>query len=368
MTRARILLLILVLIVVLSLLITTALSKDPSDSLKLQEPSTQPVTTATADETPWSEPFSLFGVTRGASTALVSFTLGGRLEKRPLEIGDPVTKSAVIAQIDTKPFQNKLKAIRGSLDEVEENIRQLERDVKRSQNLFEQGAATREEVEKTGSAKDALISRQEALKAEELELRRMLDEAQLRAPINGAVTEVFLEPGEFAAPGQPIYAISGKDLIEVELEVPESVIANLKPGTQVTIDFPHLNQTDLPGSVSSVGESTLGPGRLFPVLINITPFEGLLPGMTATVHIQRELHTGISVPIEALFNPGGQESWIYKIVQNKAFKTSVSVERLRDDRVLITGDVQHGDQIITGGHFALAHGDPVIVTAGETAQ
>ena len=95
------------------------------------------------------------GVTRAARRARLSFSLGGRITARPVEVGDRVAEGAILARLDDLELRNAVAAARGSLAELQARRAQAERDLERAERLLEAKAATSEEVEKTQAGLDA---------------------------------------------------------------------------------------------------------------------------------------------------------------------------------------------------------------------
>ena len=156
---------------------------------------------------------------------------------------------------------------RASLAELAARRAQSERDHARAEQLVAAKAATREELEQTAAAVDAIEAAEEAAGARLTEAKRRLDETNLKAPFDGTVTDVHFEPGEYARAGTPVVTLSGDGEVEVEIEVPEAVIPHIEAGDEVDLSLPIPRASDvIAGTVKSVGRTAAGPGRLFPVV------------------------------------------------------------------------------------------------------
>lgn len=327
------------------------------------------VRVAVADRVEALEELRFSGVTRGVESARAAFTLPGRVETRPVDIGTVVNPGNVLATLDAREYRNGLAQARAALAEAEARLGQAQRDIERSRTLEARGAATREETEKVAAGLDAVEAGRNAAQARVDELERLIDEAVLRAPIRGTVTAVFREPGEYTAPGQPIAALSGQDNLEVEIELPEAFVAGLKAGQEVVVELPLAERAPVRGRITSLGASALGPGRLFPVVVGLGA-DGLLPGMTAEVVLQRSLDNAVAVPFDALVNPGGRETWIFAVADEsngsaRVERRSVDIHRLLESQALVAGSVAQGDRVVVEGHHALLDGDTVRVLSSE---
>ncbi len=300
-------------------------------------------------------------VTRASDRAVLSFTVPGRIVARPVRAGDRVERGAVLARLDDREFANALRSASGNLGEVETRLAQSGRDLARVRQLVEAKAATREELEQVTAAAEALESTREAADAAYRDTRRVLAEGAIRAPFAGNVTGVFMEPGEWASPGYPVVEISGEGLLEAEVELPESVARGIRIGQEVRIDLPLAGIQEIPGRIRTVALASGGPGRLFPVVVELEPMEGLKAGMAAEVLVVPETAPVLTVPPEAILNPGSSSPYLFRIDGNLATRVPVELGRLQGEHVGITGDLQDGDRIAVAGHTLLKDGDSVEV-------
>ncbi|MDJ0840765.1 MAG: efflux RND transporter periplasmic adaptor subunit [Acidobacteriota bacterium] len=300
------------------------------------------------------------GVLRAADRASLSFTLHGRMVTRSVDIGDRVEKGQVVAQLDKQPYINALEGARSNLAELKARQAQSRRDLERVRRLVAEKAAPVEELEKVGSGSESLAAAIEAATAQVAEAERQLKETQLPAPFSGVVTRVYLEPGEFAQGGRPVLALSGKDDLELEVEVPESVLMTLKPGGEAEVLLPMSGDRSVRGRVASVGRAASGPGSLFPVIISLDA-GNLVPGQTAELLLDLSERDQLTVPIQAVFNPGGSQPRVYRVRNGIANRIPVKVGRVVSQKVTVNGELEAGDQVVTGGFFGLTDNEQVEV-------
>jgi RND family efflux transporter MFP subunit len=305
------------------------------------------------------------GMTRATDRAKLSFTIGERLISRPVEVGDHVEKGQVLARLDEKKISNSLAVAEAALREVEARIHQIETDHARFESLVKASASAKVELERVVEKEGVLIASKAAAEARLKEARRLLKETVLKAPFPATVTEVLLEPGEFATPGGPIVVLSGDGDVEIEVEVPESLILNLAVGEPVTVDLPLAGRERLKGKIDYVGKTALGPGRLFPVLVALENDSEAAPGMTAEVVFKTQKISSLCVPLSAIINPGGQSPQLFVIRDGKVRKLTVEIGDVVGDRVTIEGDLEPEDLVVSGGHLSLLDGDAVEVLEDE---
>jgi RND family efflux transporter MFP subunit len=301
------------------------------------------------------------GVTRAMDRAALSFTVGARLATRPVDIGDRVRSGQVLARLDARELQNAADSAAAALAETEARLAQVERDRQRVQRLAASRAATTEEVEQVTAAAAALASARDAAMARAKEARRLLAEATLVAPFAGTVTAVHLEPEEMATPGRPVVEVSGDGAVEVQVGVPESLLRHLREGEAVTVELPLAERHSVQGEIRSLGRAAVGAGQLFPVLLSLEAAPGLVAGMTAEVLLTVRSSEALTVPLEAVINPGGRSPAVFRLEDGHAHKVAVTIEALSGERVAVQGSLRAGDEVVVTGQGALLDGEAVEV-------
>lgn len=305
------------------------------------------------------------GVTRAARRARLSFSIGGRLTSRPVEVGDRVTEGQVLARLDDREPRNASATARGALAEVQARRAQAERDVDRTRRLVDAKAATGEELERARAALDAVRAAEEAAQARLDEAKRLLGETRLAAPYGGTVTEVYFEPGEYASPGRPVVDLSGDGDLELEVEVPETVAPKIGRGDEVDVAIPLLGRT-VKARIESVGRTAAGPGRLFPVVARLPEAAGVVVGATAELALALEADDALAVPVEAVVNPGGHRPALFRVTESDAGtrveKVYLEIGSLLGELVTVRAETLGvGDRVVVGGQRGLLDGEAVDV-------
>jgi RND family efflux transporter MFP subunit len=313
------------------------------------------------------------GTTRAARRARLAFALGGRLASRPVAVGDRVQAGQVLARLEDLELGNARASARATLAELAARRAQSERERDRAEQLLAAKAATREEVERALAAVDAVRAAEDAAAARLRESERMVAETELKAPFDGTVTEVHYEPGELAVAGGPVIILSGDGEVEIEVEVPESVVGRIRVGDPVTVEMPVLGGAAVAGRIRSVGLTAAGSGRLFPVVATLDPEDGAEVGMprsgvTAELVLRLTSDDMLAVPVEAVVNPGGRHPAVFRVADGDTVdgvaivaKVAVDVESLLGDRVAVRGDLAAGNLVVVGGQRGLLDGESVEV-------
>lgn len=309
------------------------------------------------------------GITRAVRRARLSFSLGGRLVSRGVDVGDRVRKGRILARLDDLEVENALATARGTVSELAARRAQAERDLARAEQLLAAKAATGEEVEKTRAGLEALSAAEQAAMARLRETERLRGETMLKAPFDGTVTEVLFEPGEYVSPGKSVVMLSGDGDLELEVEVPETVIAGIAVGDEVVVSMPHRSGSEVTTRVTSVGRTASGPGSLFPVVARLPAGDGRPVGAGAELVFSLANKQTLAVPVEAVINPGGRRPSVFVLRSSdeglRAHRVWIEVGELVGRSVVVSGELQVGDSVVSGGQRGLLDGEPVEAVAGD---
>jgi RND family efflux transporter MFP subunit len=346
--------------IILGVAVVLAALPNSEPAVEKSDLQNRPVQLATVDADVGQRMVRLPGVTRASDRASLSFVVPGRLATRPVDVGDQVRAGQVVATLDAREYQLAAEAAQASVNELDVRLAQGLRDLARVERLVDAKAATTEEVEQVQAATEALQAARTAAAARLNETRRLVSEARLLAPFAGTVTAAAMEPGEWASPGSAVIELSGSGNIEVAVEVPEAVRARLGEGETVAIELPFSGRR-VEGRVTSVATAASGPGHLFPVEVTLEPGSGVLAGSTAEVILTTTTEPQITVPLEAVVNPGATRPAVFRVVDGTAHQVFVELGDVLGDRVAVRGELAAGDQVVVSGHTSLADGDQVEV-------
>lgn len=347
-------------IALLAIALPLALSTRGSEEPVPERSTVQRVEVAAVETSSTPRSLRFPGTVRSERRARLAFELSGRIAERPVEIGDRVKAGQTVALLDEQELSNGLAAAQGTLAQMEARLLQAQQEGARVESLFDSGAATQEELEESGAATSSLEAGRSTAQAQAAEARRRLKDARLLAPFDGIVSQVSMEPGEVASSGSTVIEISGDGRLEVEVGVPEGLVARLRPGSEVVVELPMIAGRRVAGTLRSVGGAA-GAGSLFPVVISLAEGAEAAPGMTAEVLLQADDGPLTTVPLDAILNPGGSRPVVFRRNGGTAEQIAVEIDRLVGSRVAVRGALEPGDEVITAGHFGLVDGDAVEV-------
>lgn len=209
------------------------------------------------------QPSSTDGRSFVYTTPIVS-QVKGKVIDVAVEPNKPLKQGDVLFKIDPVPYQNKL-------DSLDAELALAKKRLKQETLLLEANAGSGYEVERLDSEVDRLS-------AEVANARFDLEHTITRAPTDGMVTQVFLQPGAMAVslPLSPVMVFLHTDKQYFVVTYKQNVLQGIRPGAEVEIAFTAIPGRVFAGKVNRtlpvLGEGQISPtGRLLQFAVPTRP-------------------------------------------------------------------------------------------------
>lgn len=294
------------------------------------------------------------GMVRAGQRAQPGFLHPGHLAERFVARGERVRAGQPLARLRNPALEPALTAAEAQVRELDEQLVQLEADYQRARELRERGLGSEQDLDRAlAQLKAAREARARAL-AGVTEAREQLADAILRAPFEGTVSDLLVEPGDFVGAGQPVLVLAGGQSLEIELGLPEGLRRDLQIGdaAQVTV-LASGHRTA--GRIRELGLAR--DGRLAPAVVSLDDAGSFEPGASVHVTLSRASAAMLTVPLSAIVDPGTGRTRVYRVVEDRAVLTPVEAGRLLGARVAVRGQLEAGDRVVVAGQQQLLDGD-----------
>jgi len=253
-------------------------------------------------------------------------------------------RSALVsAQVQLQQATDSDAPRRAASDAAVEAAR-AQRDIAEAQlDLLLTGASTNEVAAVQANVDQAQV----ALDSAQLNLER----AMLRAPLNGIVSEVDVEPGESVGPQLRVVTMVSQQGFSVEADVDEADIGWLREGQDVlvTLDaFPGRGVSGIVVAILPSGILDLGIVS-YRVTIAIEPTDlPLRSGMTANTEIVRERREDVLIiPNRAIWiDSGSGQAFVERVVDGEPVVTYIEQGASNDEFSEVTGGLADGDALL----------------------
>jgi len=298
------------------------------------------------------------GIAKSGSAARLSFKVSGTVKKVYVRVGQRVKKGQKIASLDDSFFNLRVNEVKASLSRVKSEMKNAKSQYQRIQKLYVNQNSSLSDLERAKTMYESAKAQYRAMKNRLEQAKLEKSYALLRAPINGAISEIRIHKSENITPATPIAIISSTKSLDVPVYLPANLVEQVHEGDKVKVQFDAYRKKTFDASVVEVSRSSSGRTTTFLVKVRINkPSKKLLPGMAATVTFktQRSAHEGDFVlPLHAVLEDrNGYFIYIVDDVNNSIGyikRKKVEVGDFDANGLIIYGkDVKEGWRVVTAG-------------------
>jgi RND family efflux transporter MFP subunit len=313
-------------------------------------------------------PGRLEAFTRAPIYARVS----GYLKSWKYDIGARVKAGDLLAEIETPDLDQQLLQVRADLTTAQANAALAQTTAKRWQSLANTGAVARQDVDdKVGdyTAKQAMVK---AAMANVERLIAMKNFTHIVAPFDGVVTARNTDVGALinvgGASGQELFVVSDVRKLRVYVNVPQTNVPSVQPGTQATISVPDRPNAKYSATVESSSQSVnAASGTALMQLIVDNQAGDLLPGGYASVRLDLAGRGDVlSVPASALIFDAKGLSIATVDADNRVLIKPVTIARDLGKLVELGSGVAATDRVIESPPDGIASGAEVRIAAAAS--
>jgi len=175
------------------------------------------------------------------------------------------------------------------------------------------------------------------------------------APIGGVVAELGAREGMTVAPGAPLFRINGLSTVWVNAEVPESLAAQVRPGSAVEARAPALGGAAFKGKVTAILPEVNPATRTLKMRVELAnPAGALVPGMFATVMLKPAARVEmLQVPSEAVITTGKRSVVVVALGDGRFAPVDVEIGMEANGQTEIRKGLEAGQQVVVSGQFLI---------------
>ena len=274
---------------------------------------------------------------------VLAFTAAGVVGAIEVDSGDVVRRGQRLATL-------RRTGAGANVDEAALARANAERDLARTQELFERGFVSEARLE---SAR--------------LAVERARDSSVLTAPADGVILRRAAEPAQTVAAGAPVFVFgeTGSGIV-VRAPVASNDAARIRVGDAAQV---RVNGAQRPGRVTRVGAKGDDATGAFEVEIEVTTPEGLRSGMVAEVNVAaaagENAQTSIVVPTLALLDARADQGVVYVLDENAiARRRAVRTAGVTQAGVIVVEGLNPGDRVVAAGAAYVREGESVRIAPG----
>jgi len=269
----------------------------------------------------------------------LQFKNSGEITFLKTEIGQKVKKGEVLAKQDASLLYAQLNQSQATLKNQEYKLKsRKENNIKNYDDKYDI------------KAQKALVEQAQS----DIELQRAkINETVLTAPIDGFIVYADSEVGEIAKPETIVASIISEDKLQIDVDISETTIANVKVGqtAKITLDA-FSDATEWTGKVVEIdsNETIKGGATYYKAIVFFDKEDSKIrSGMTANIWIKTNVSENtLFVPASALQNKNGKK--IVQVLEGKQVLEKIVATGIKNNAgmIEILSGLSEGEQVVLG--------------------
>jgi multidrug efflux system membrane fusion protein len=326
-----------------------------------------PVTVAAVEERNMPVQVNAIGNVEAIATVTIKPQISGELVRVHFNEGDYVRKGQLLFTIDRAPFEAALRQAEATLAKDQAQAENAKIDAERYQGLGRQGVVSRQQVDATLAAYNALNAAVAADKAMVETAKINLQYTSIFSPINGRTGSVGAKAGNLVkANDVPILVtINQIEPIYVSFSVPEQQLADTKK-------YSAAKTLQVDASAQGTGQHFTGKLTFIDNAVDLTTgtiklkatFDNqqraLWPGEFVDVNMTLTRQPNAIVIPNAALQTGQNGTYVYVVNSDMTAQVQpVKVGWTVGDNSVITSGLQAGQRVVTDGQLRIIPGGKV---------
>lgn len=308
------------------------------------------------------------GTLKATQTAWVKARVAGELMDLTVREGDAVQAGQVIARIDPTEYQARWRQAQQQADSAKAQVEIARKQFDNNEALVKQGFISQTALQTSQmSLNGAQASYQSALAAADV-ARKALDDATLKAPIGGQISQRLAQPGERLAVDTRVVEIVNLSQLELEAALPAEDAARVRVGMKARLHIEGLSEP-VSASVLRINPSTQTGSRSVLVYLGLAGRTGLHQGAFAQGTLGTETVQAIAVPLSSVRTDKPQ-AYVQVadggVVRHVPVQLGARAEGEGLPRVAVQG-LAEGSQVLVGSVGAVREGVKVQTAASAPA-
>ncbi|MCD4783031.1 MAG: efflux RND transporter periplasmic adaptor subunit [Candidatus Eremiobacteraeota bacterium] len=373
----------------------------------------------------FQETLTFPGTTDAPLITKIAFMASGNIEQMYFDVGQPVSKGALMARLDQKQYVANLRTAQsqvgyaqanldrtlvGSREEEKEiakanmlqaeaNLEHAQLEMNRYEKVYKEDALPKQQydsvvnqhkvaVQQYKAAKDQYNMKKRGPIKEDIQISRsnvgvaqsnaetarvQLSYTLLRSPVNGIVSRKLVDIGALVSSQNPIYEIQSAKANDVIIYVPTKHIDEINIGDIAEVSFTNKPDKTVKAKVREIQPISDEASRSFRIKLRLLEYPDLKDFVgnigKATFHLGKK-HRGAFVPIACLVKKMDDKGFFIFIIDDKdiAHKVHIKVLKIQDESAMISGNISDKSRISLSGQEYLKDGDKCRIVKSLGAQ
>ncbi len=286
-----------------------------------------------------------FGTLRASQSVLLTTETSGRVSSLSFSGGQQIEAGAPLLTLDSDMQI-------ANLDEARANLRQVELELQRAEDLKLRRAGSQQAV-------DTLRAAVAAARAALARAAKQHADRTLLAPFSGTTGLPQVTVGEYIDSDTVITSLDDLQSMTVDFEIPEASYSQVERGQTVAVKSTAYPDQQFNGKISEIDSRIDSASGTFNVRATLpNSDQQLRAGMWVQVRLQLSREPALMIPEESIV-PRGIRAYVMLAEDGKAREAEVTIGRRIAGSVEITSGLEAGAPVIVRGHHRLRSGTAV---------
>ena len=295
--------------------------------------------------------------------------ISGPVERTFADEGMQVRRGALLARIDDTSVRDAYLSAKSGVRTAEAALKNAQRNAERASRLAAAGALAERDLEtarwNATNAEGALADAQARLATAE----KQLGYTQVRASIDGVVSERQVAPGDVVQVGAAMFTLVDLRTLRLEATVPVEEFGRLRPGAAVEFGVSGFDR-QFRGRIERINPAVDPATRQVRIYVNVPNADrSLVAGLFAEGRVATDARRAVAVPLSAV-DRRGTAPVIHRLKSGKVDVVSVQLGVTDEaaELVEVSAGLAQGDTVLLGSAQGVTAGTPVRVTQEEVRR
>ena len=307
-----------------------------------------------------AESYIYAGEVRGRYESQLAFQVGGKIIKRQVELGSVVKAGDILMQIDPKDIQQAVATIEAQVASAEAQLKLAQENLKRYEQLYKQKLVSRADYDRYQMTADTAEAMLRQARSQYADSRNKANYCNLVADNAGVVASVTAEAGQVVSAGLPVVTVVRDNEREVEINVPENRVEDIRKAQQLQVTFWALPDVTGAAKLREIAPMADKVSRTYKVRVSLlNPPKELKLGMTAKVTVaDAGNQAAVSIPLSAIYQTGDTPA-VWVVTNGTVNLRPIKVGAFGNEQVQVLEGLKEGDLVVTAGVHKLREGQKV---------
>ena len=296
-----------------------------------------------------NEEENLMGLIYSKSSPSLAVEVSGRVVKIIADVGDEVKAGDILAKIDSEKYNLQFSQAKAEIARLSALLVNKELDLQRAEKLFKDNLVSEEMMDRTKADFNALKEQMNAADAQLRNANRLIEETNIKAPIESEVAIKHIDAGDYVQPGMVVYELVDTKNLKVDLSFPEYLSPKLKKGLEVRITSPTNPDEIVISKIKDIKPNIDSRNKSLTTIIDFENPGTWLPGASsrATV-VFSKFENAIVVPQISVVRRSIGEV-IYVVKGDSVKETPVKTGLRKEGYIQILEGITLNDEIVKDG-------------------